>query len=184
MKDKTCSVDALAVFVKETVISNGEPIHTLCGSRCTEFMSAEFRQYCQDVGIKLDFASPNPPQQIGANERVGRTILKIVRCFRLSYVFTVKGEFSTSLTGMAHSALRNTRTLWEQRKRMFHGQSRKRGPRPKPPSGTQQQNARSRVLNVVKFKSLFRALPFPLDGSESIRSGCSSARRTAPSRLV
>ena len=81
MKDKTCSVDALAVFVKETVIPTGERIHTLRGDHGTEFTSAEFRQYCQDVGIKLEFASPNTPQQIGANERAGRTTLYIVRCF-------------------------------------------------------------------------------------------------------
>ena len=81
MKDKTCSVDALAVFVKETVIPTGERIHTLRGDRGTEFTNAEFRQYCQDVGIKLEFASPNTPQQIGPNEHAGRTILNIVRCF-------------------------------------------------------------------------------------------------------
>ena len=90
----------------------------------------------------------------------------------------------TPPTVTAHSASRNTHTLWEQRNRMFHGQSRKRGPHPKPPSRTQQQNARSRVLKIVKFTSLFRALPFPLDGSESIRNRCSSTRRTARSRLV
>ena len=95
-----------------------------------------------------------------------------------------EGEFPTSPTGTAHSASRNTRTLWEQRNRMFHGQSRNGGARPKPLSGTQQQNARLRVLKIVKFTSLFRALQFPLDGSESIRNGCSSARRTAPLRLV
>ena len=81
MKDKTCSVNALAVFVKETVIPASERIRTLHGDRGTEFTRAEFRQYCQDVRIKLEFASPNTPQQIGANERAGRTILSIVRCF-------------------------------------------------------------------------------------------------------
>ncbi|CAB1109507.1 unnamed protein product [Ectocarpus sp. CCAP 1310/34] len=55
MKDKTCSVDSLALFNKGTA-------------------------YCQDIGIKLEFASPNTPQQIGANERAGRTILNVVRC--------------------------------------------------------------------------------------------------------
>ena len=74
MKDKIFSVDAYAVFVKETVIPTGERIHTRRGDRGTKFKSAEFRQYCQDVGIKLKFASPNTPQQIGANERAGRTI--------------------------------------------------------------------------------------------------------------
>ena len=81
IKYMTCSVDALAVFVKETVIPTGERIHTLRGDRGTEFTNAEFRQYCQDIDIKLEFASPNTPQQIGANERAGRTIFNIVRCF-------------------------------------------------------------------------------------------------------
>ena len=81
IKNKTCSVDAVAVFVKETKIPTGERIHTLRGDRGTEFTSAEFHQYCQDVGIKLEFASPNTPEQIGLNERSGRTILNIVRCF-------------------------------------------------------------------------------------------------------
>ena len=40
----------------------------------------DVRQYCLDTGIKLEFASQNTPQQIGANERAGRTIVNIVRC--------------------------------------------------------------------------------------------------------
>ena len=81
VKDKTCSVDALAVFVKEIVIPTGERMYALRGDLGTEFTSAGFRQYCQDVGIKLEFAPPNTPQQIGANERACRTILNILRCF-------------------------------------------------------------------------------------------------------
>ncbi|CAB1110628.1 unnamed protein product [Ectocarpus sp. CCAP 1310/34] len=80
MKDKTCSVDSLALFNKGTVVPTGERIYCLRGDQGTEFTSAEFRQYCQDIGIKLEFASPNTPQQIGANERAGRTILNVVRC--------------------------------------------------------------------------------------------------------
>ncbi|CAB1113505.1 unnamed protein product [Ectocarpus sp. CCAP 1310/34] len=79
MKDKTCSVDSLALFNKGTVVPTGERIHCLRGDPGTEFTSAEFRRYCQDIGIKLEFASPNTPQQIGANERAGRTILNVVR---------------------------------------------------------------------------------------------------------
>ena len=46
----------------------------------TEFTSCEFRQYCLDIGVKLEFASPNTSQQIGSNQRAGRTIAGIVRC--------------------------------------------------------------------------------------------------------
>ena len=46
----------------------------------TEFTSSEFRQYCLDIGVNLEFDSPNTPQQIGSNERAGRTIAGIVSC--------------------------------------------------------------------------------------------------------
>ena len=81
MKDKTCSVDALAVVVNESVIPTGERIHTLRGDRGAKLTSTEFRQYCQRVGIKLEFASPNTHQHIGGNEHAGRTILNVVLWF-------------------------------------------------------------------------------------------------------
>ena len=40
MRNKTCSVDALAVFVMETVIPASERIHTLRGDRGTAFTRA------------------------------------------------------------------------------------------------------------------------------------------------
>eukprot|EP00903_Cladosiphon_okamuranus_P019283 g17724.t1 len=80
MQDKTCSLDALVLFNKGTVIPRGARIHVLRADKGTEFTSAVYRQYCLDVGIQLQFASPNTPQQIGANERAGRTIMNIVRC--------------------------------------------------------------------------------------------------------
>ena len=45
-----------------------------------ENTGAAFRKYCLDVGIKLEFASANTPHQIGANERLGRTLAGMVRC--------------------------------------------------------------------------------------------------------
>ena len=96
------------------------------------------------------------------------TAKTISKLRRLPYALTARGEFPDVAHMDGTFGFRNTRTLWEQCNRVFHGQSRKRLPRPKPPSRTQQQNARSRVLKIIKFTSLFRALPFPLDGSESI----------------
>ncbi|CAB1113015.1 unnamed protein product [Ectocarpus sp. CCAP 1310/34] len=80
MKDKTCSIDALELFNKGTVIPRSARIHVLRADKGTEFTNAAYRQYCLDVGIQLQFASPNTPHQIGANERAGRTIMNIVRC--------------------------------------------------------------------------------------------------------
>ena len=80
MKDKTCSTDALELFNKGTVIPRSERIHVLRADKGTEFTSAAYRQYYLDIDIQLQFASPNTPQQIEANERAGRTIMNIVRC--------------------------------------------------------------------------------------------------------
>ena len=43
-------------------------------------MSRVSRQYCLDIGVKLEFASTNTHQQIGANERAGKTVAEIVSC--------------------------------------------------------------------------------------------------------
>ena len=80
MKDKTCLTDARELFNKGTDIPRSECIHVLRADNGTEFTSAAYRQYCLDIGIQLQFASPNTPQQIGANERAGRMIMNIVRC--------------------------------------------------------------------------------------------------------
>ena len=79
MKDKNHSVDSLALFNKGTVIPTGERV-CLRGDQGTELTNADIRQYCLDTGIKLEVAFQNTPQQIGANERGGRTIVNIVGC--------------------------------------------------------------------------------------------------------
>ena len=94
MKDETCSVDALAVFVKEIVIPTGERIHTLRGDRGTEITSAEFRQYCQDVGIKLEFASLRTPLS-----RSERTSVRAGRFRTSCAVFSPTRHFRTSFGG-------------------------------------------------------------------------------------
>ena len=81
MKDKTHSAESLALFNKGTVIPTGERIQRLRRDQGTELKNADVRQYCLDTRIKLEFGSQNTPQQIGANERAGRTIVNIVRCF-------------------------------------------------------------------------------------------------------
>ena len=80
MKDKTHSVDSLALFNNGTVIPTGERIPRLRGDQGTELTNADVRQYCLDTCIKLAFASQNTLQEIEANERTGLTIVNIVRC--------------------------------------------------------------------------------------------------------
>ena len=58
-KDKTCSTE---LFKQGTVIPRSERIHVLRADKETEFTSAAYRQYCLDIGIQLQFASPNTRQ--------------------------------------------------------------------------------------------------------------------------
>ena len=80
MKNKTYSVDSPALLNKGTVVPTGERIQRIRGNQGTELKNADVRQYCLDTGIELEFASQNTPQQIGANERAGQTIVNIVCC--------------------------------------------------------------------------------------------------------
>lgn len=50
------------------------------GDKGTGYTCREFREYCLLIGVKLEFASPNNPQQIGAYERAGRAVAAMVRC--------------------------------------------------------------------------------------------------------
>ncbi|CAN0019506.1 unnamed protein product, partial [Sphacelaria rigidula] len=45
-----------------------------------EFVGNDFRTYCRQTGILLEFVSTNTPQRIDLSERVGRTLAAMVRC--------------------------------------------------------------------------------------------------------
>ena len=62
-------------------ISSGNRPVKLEADKGTEFTSAEMRHYCLDIGTTFAFASSNSCQQISANERAGRTLANMVRCF-------------------------------------------------------------------------------------------------------
>ena len=80
-RDKTYTIDSIALYNKAVVIIFIHRLVRLKVNKGTKFTSAEVRQYCLDIDTELDFTSPNTPQQIGANERAGRTLANMVRCF-------------------------------------------------------------------------------------------------------
>ena len=73
IKTKTQTIDALELFNKALVVLQRTRLIRLRAEKGTEFTSSEFRQFCLDIGAKLELASPNTPQQIGPNEQAGRT---------------------------------------------------------------------------------------------------------------
>ena len=80
LKEKSSAVDTVQLYNQAVVIQSGLRLERLRADKGGENAGAAFRKYCLDVGIKLEFASTNTPQQIGANERLGRTVAGMVRC--------------------------------------------------------------------------------------------------------
>ena len=80
LKEKNSAVDTVQLNNQAVVIPTRLRLERLRADKGGENTGAAFRKYCLDVGIKLEFASTNTPQQIGANERLGRTLAGMVRC--------------------------------------------------------------------------------------------------------
>ena len=80
IKEKKQTVDSLELFNKGLVIPTDVRFDRLKADNGTEFTNSALKPCCCDTDMKLQFASPNTPQQIGANERAGKTIAGIVRC--------------------------------------------------------------------------------------------------------
>ena len=81
MRDKAHTIDSIALYNKAVVIPSDHRLVRLKADNGTKFTSAEVQQYYHDIGTKLELASPNNPQQIGANGRAGRTLANMMRCF-------------------------------------------------------------------------------------------------------
>ena len=58
----------------------GYRIQRCRADRGSEYTGEEFRRYCVQTAIKLEFAATNTPQQVGASERQGRTLAVTTRC--------------------------------------------------------------------------------------------------------
>ena len=80
LKEKNSAVDTVQFYNQAVVIPYGLRLEHLRADKEGENTDAAFRKYYLDIGIKLEFASTNTPQQIGANERLGRTLAGMVRC--------------------------------------------------------------------------------------------------------
>ena len=58
----------------------GLKLHTFRSDRGGEFNSVEFKEYCNEHGIKHFTTTPYTPQQNGSGERRNRIVVEMVRC--------------------------------------------------------------------------------------------------------
>ena len=80
IKAKSDAIDTVKLINPSLVTPTGLRLERLRGDRGTENTARAFQIYCLQIGVKLEFASTNTSQQIGANARAGRTLAAIVRC--------------------------------------------------------------------------------------------------------
>ncbi|CAN0453265.1 unnamed protein product, partial [Ectocarpus sp. 12 AP-2014] len=80
IKTKRDAFKTLRLFNQSLVVPTGFTLDRVRGDKGKEYTCREFREYCLQIGAKLEYASKNTPQQIGANEHAARTLAAMVRC--------------------------------------------------------------------------------------------------------
>ena len=73
--------------------AGGYRIETIRCDKGGENTGSEFRDYCKNSAIKLEYAATNTPQQIGVSERDGQTLAGVTRCLLKD------GDFPPSMWG-------------------------------------------------------------------------------------
>ena len=74
------ALSSFQVFVQSVVNPSGFRVERLRVDKGGGFISEEFQGYCLQTGVSLEYDSTNTPQQIGMSERVGRTLVAMLRC--------------------------------------------------------------------------------------------------------
>lgn len=81
LKNKSEALEAFKKF--HIMVENGrdERIKVLRTDRGGEFVSNDFKAYCEQVGITRHFTTPYTPQQNGVVERRNRTVVEMARSY-------------------------------------------------------------------------------------------------------
>ena len=64
VKAESDAIDTLKLFNQSLTIPTGLRLERIRGNRGTEYTARAFREYCIQIGVKLEFTSTNIPQQI------------------------------------------------------------------------------------------------------------------------
>ena len=84
MKSQSDTLDTFKLFVHSVVMPMGRRVHRLRTDKGGEYIGKDFRDYCINSGVKLEFAATATAQQIGISERVGGVLVGMVRCWLAS----------------------------------------------------------------------------------------------------
>ncbi|CAN0558936.1 unnamed protein product, partial [Ectocarpus sp. 12 AP-2014] len=90
---KSDTTEAVYTYNMFVAAAGGYRIETIRCDNGGENTGSEFRNYCKNSAIKLEYAATNTPQQIGATERDGQTLAGVTRCLLKD------GDFPPSMWG-------------------------------------------------------------------------------------
>ena len=73
-------LDSFAKFVAAVAVPDGLHVRRVRLDNAGEYISAEFRAYCDGAGIQIEHTAPHAHSQVGVAERKWRTLFNAVRC--------------------------------------------------------------------------------------------------------
>ena len=80
LKSKDGALHAFQSFVQSMVIPTWVCVERLRADKEGEFIGNDFKDYCTQTRVLLEYASTYTPQKISMSERVGGTLAAMVRC--------------------------------------------------------------------------------------------------------
>ena len=93
LRKKSDTTEAVHTYNMCVAAAGGYRIETIRCDKGGENTGSEFRDYCKNSAIKLEYAATNTPQQIGVSERDGQTLAGVTRCLLKD------GDFPPSMWG-------------------------------------------------------------------------------------
>jgi transposase InsO family protein len=79
LKEKDESFEKFKIFKDLTENQTGNRLKEVRSNKGGEFMSSDFKEFCDKHGIKREYIIPRTPQQNGVVERKNRTMQQIAR---------------------------------------------------------------------------------------------------------
>jgi hypothetical protein len=86
MRHKSETFAKFKLWKAEVENQTGKKVKCLRTDNVTEYTNDEFKDFCEQHGIKRHFTVRKTPQQNGVAERMNRSIAERVRCFKLNVV--------------------------------------------------------------------------------------------------
>ncbi|CAB1103798.1 unnamed protein product [Ectocarpus sp. CCAP 1310/34] len=93
LRKKSDTTEAVHTYNMCVAAAGGYRIEAIRCDKGGENTGSEFRDYCKNSAIKLEYAATNTPQQIGVSERDGQTLAGVTRCLLKD------GDFPPSMWG-------------------------------------------------------------------------------------